>query len=244
MVYPERYDIVGDIHGCYDEFVHLLNILGYSSKTNWRHPEDRRLIFLGDFIDRGPKIWEVVTLIIELTQTVGAICLLGNHEVLFLRHMCGNGKELIMNGLESTLEQLHYQDYSICSKLIAFIKNISPIHSLVDDSLIVTHAGLLPNSKSFFDMETWEFAVFGTKKKPDKNVLKIQRSKSWISLNSNSALIVYGHYAKRNVQIEGRTICIDTGCVFGGALTALRFPEEIFVSVPARDVYYQPPLGF
>jgi Calcineurin-like phosphoesterase len=78
---PAAFDLIGDIHGHYDKLTALLKVLGYRSEGGaWRHPEGRRVVFLGDYIDRGPRIRRVLRLVRGMCEAGTALAIMGNHE--------------------------------------------------------------------------------------------------------------------------------------------------------------------
>ena len=100
------FDIIGDVHGCFDELVELLGKLGYTEQPGgaWKHLEGRKLVFVGDLVDRGPKIPDVVRLVLESVNAGTALCVPGNHDMKFMRKIWGKDVQ-ITHGLAESLAQ-------------------------------------------------------------------------------------------------------------------------------------------
>jgi len=233
------FDIIGDIHGCYDETVELLLKLGYQiNALEVSHPEKRIAIFLGDLVDRGPKSPAVLRLVMRMVGSGIALCVLGNHDVKLLKKL--NGRNVNVNpGLARTLEQLEGESTDFITEVIAFFQAL-PFHFVLDKGrLVVAHAGLKERMHGKQSDAVTAFCLFGeTTGEIDQFGLPVRGD--WAVDYKGEALVVYGHTAVKEAEWRNRTIDIDTGCVFGGKLTALRYPELELVSVPARQVYSEP----
>ena len=235
------FDIIGDVHGCYDELVELLTKLGYESGPQagaWHHPAGRKLIFLGDLVDRGPKIPEVVRLVMDSVQIGSALCVPGNHDIKFMRAIWGKDVQ-ITHGLADSLEQFkayeeHYRGFS---RVAADFINKLVSHYLLDDGkLVVAHAGMKESMQGRGSGKVREFALFGeTTGETDEFGLPVRYN--WAAEYRGKAMVIYGHTPVPTPEWLNRTINIDTGCVFGGKLTALRYPEKELVWVAAKHTY-------
>ena len=236
------FDIIGDIHGCYDELIVLLGMLGYAEQPGgaWNHPAGRKLVFLGDLVDRGPKSPEVVRLVMESVNAGFALCVPGNHDIKFMRKIWGKDVQ-ITHGLAESLAQFEIYDsgYRGFSRIAAeFINKLVSHYVLDDGKLVVAHAGMKESMQGRGSGKVRDFAMYGeTTGETDEFGLPVRFN--WAAEYRGQAMVVYGHTPVTTVEWLNRTINIDTGCVFGGRLTALRYPEREFVSVPARQIYAQ-----
>jgi protein phosphatase len=231
------FDIIGDVHGCFDELVELLKKLGYTKKQGFCHPEGRKVIFLGDLVDRGPKIPEVLRLVISMVAAGCAFCILGNHDIKLLR--CLKGKKLkLTHGLAESVQQLETCSANFRKNVIEFINNLEFSYLLDNGNLVVAHAGLSEQLQGSESGKARAFALYGkTTGEIDEFGLPVRCN--WAADYRGRAMVVYGHTPKLEAEWLNNTICIDTGCVFGGKLTALRYPERKLVSVVAKFTYYQ-----
>jgi polynucleotide kinase-phosphatase len=234
------FDIIGDVHGCYDELIKLLNRLGYDTTETGRvvTPPGRKAIFLGDLVDRGPKVVEVLKLVQAMVQRGDALCVPGNHDVKLMRKLRGRNVQ-IAHGLAETLRQLecHPPDYG--TQVADFIDSLVSHYVLDDGRLVVAHAGMKQQYIGRASRRVREFALYGeTTGETDEFGLPVRYD--WASEYRGAAHVVYGHTPVPDADWLNRTINIDTGCVFGGKLTALRWPEKEIVSVPANRTYAEP----
>ena len=234
------FDIIGDVHGCFDELVELVGKLGYTEQPGgaWKHPEGRKLVFVGDLVDRGPKIPDVVRLVLESVNAGTALCVPGNHDMKFMRKIWGKDVQ-ITHGLAESLAQFEAYEsaYRGFSRIAAdFIHKLVSHYVLDDSKLVVAHAGMKESMQGRGSGAVREFALFGeTTGETDEFGLPVRYN--WAAEYRGSAMVVYGHTPVPEPEWLNRTINIDTGCVFGGKLTALRYPEKELVSVPAKNTY-------
>ncbi|MDB5307347.1 MAG: polynucleotide kinasephosphatase [Gemmataceae bacterium] len=242
------FDVVGDVHGCLDELVALLTTLGYAvaqgpdadGRPGWQatHPEGRKLVFVGDLNDRGPDTPGVYQLAMEVTARDAGYCVLGNHDDKLLRWLKG-GPVKMTHGLQESVTQLEAERPEFRDRVREFIGRL-PSHVVLDDGkLVVAHAGLTQDLQGRISGKVRAFALYGeTTGESDEWGLPVRLN--WAAGYRGWATVVYGHTPALQPEWVNRTICIDTGCVFGGALTALRYPEMELVSVPARKQYAEP----
>jgi protein phosphatase len=237
------FDIIGDVHGCYAELVELLEKLGYRvggtrEQPQVQAPEDRRVVFVGDLVDRGPDSPGVLRLAMAMHAAGSAICVPGNHEIKLLRKLRGKNVKLT-HGLAQTMEQLEREPASFHAEVASFIDGLISHFVLDDGRLVVAHAGLKEAYQGRTSGRVRSFCLFGeTTGETDEFGLPIRYD--WASEYRGPAMVVYGHTPVPEARWINRTICIDTGCVFGGKLTALRYPERELVDVGARETYYEP----
>lgn len=235
------FDLIGDIHGCYDELRELLTQLEYevsADGTNASHPEGRKAFFVGDLVDRGPNSPGVLRLVMNMVKAGAALCVPGNHEAKLLKAMQGK-KVTVSHGLAETLEQMETQTDEFKNEVEVFIRDLVS-HLVVDDGkLVVSHAGLRQDMHGGASKAVRSFAMYGdTTGETDEYGLPVRYP--WAREYRGKAMVVYGHTPVPTPEWINNTICLDTGCVFGGSLTALRYPERELVSVPAAQMYYEP----
>jgi protein phosphatase len=235
------FDIVGDVHGCYGELIELLGLLGYQhdDESGMRHPQGRCLIFVGDLVDRGPKIVATVTLAQCMVEAGRALCVPGNHDIKLLRYMRGRQVQ-ISHGLDSSITQVEALSGPERADWIAayerFIGGLGSHLILDGGQLVVAHAGIREADQGRDSSRIRAFTLYGmTTGQNDENGLPIRLN--WAANYTGAAAVVYGHTPIAEPVWQNNTINIDTGCVFGGRLTALRWPERELVSVPAHRVY-------
>jgi protein phosphatase len=237
------FDIVGDVHGCYDELMELLAKLGYQFAADRLVPPDgRRLVFVGDLVDRGPKIPEVLKLTMDAVEQGTALCVPGNHDMKLLRKL--NGKNVQMtHGLADSVQQLEAQPPEFTRRVKTFLDDLVSHYVLDGGNLVVAHAGMKEEMQGRGSGKVREFALFGeTTGETDEFGLPVRYN--WAADYRGKALVVYGHTPVAEPEWLNRTINIDTGCVFGGKLTALRYPERELIAVPAQRTYYEPTKPF
>ena len=236
------FDILGDIHGCYDETVTLLRQLGYEvddgAAPMAKHPEGRRAIFLGDLVDRGPNSPAVLRLVMAMVRAGTAFCVPGNHDMKLKRKLDGRDVRLT-HGLAETLEQLDREPPEFLDEVRAFISGLVSHYVLDDGKLVVAHAGMKEALQGRASARVREFALYGESTgETDEYGLPVRYN--WAADYRGGAAVVYGHTPVPSAEWLNKTLCIDTGCVFGGSLTALRYPENELVSVAAAKTYYEP----
>ncbi|MGN6417948.1 MAG: polynucleotide kinase-phosphatase [Pseudobacter sp.] len=233
------FDIIGDIHGCLDELVLLLEKLGYRNLSGqWIHPEGRKPIFLGDLVDRGPDSPGVLKLVMPMVKAGLAWCVPGNHDDKLRRWLIGKQVH-IRYGLEATVAQLAGESDEFRKEIAEFIDGLISHYVFDDGRLVVAHAGLKESMQGRGSGAVREFCLYGeTTGETDEFGLPIRYN--WAAEYKGKAMVVYGHTPVPEAQWLNNTIDIDTGCVFGGSLTALRYPEKELVSVPAAKVYSEP----
>jgi protein phosphatase len=237
------FDIIGDIHGCFDETVELLRKLGYVVQVDEtlpkaRHPEGRRALFLGDLVDRGPKSPAVLRLVMAMVQEGTALCVPGNHDIKLKRKLEGRDVRLT-HGLAETMRQLENEPEEFIVSVKTFLDGLVSHYVLDGGKLVVAHAGMKGSLQGRASGRVREFALYGESTgETDEYGLPVRSN--WAADYRGRARVVYGHTPVPTAEWLNKTISIDTGCVFGGALTALRYPENELVSVPAARMYYEP----
>jgi predicted phosphodiesterase len=235
------YDLIGDLHGCREELTALLTKLGYAvgagSTQEVKAPEGRSVIFLGDLVNRGPDIPGTLRLVMGMLASGCATCVAGNHDVALAGALQGLPVEKV-DALSESLRQLEGESAEFKQDVVGFVAAMPRRLTLDGGQLIVAHAGLPEEYHDAESEEADDFAVNGRRVKgPDGKTVRYR----WAEHYRGAALVVYGHYAQPEAAWLNHTICLDTGCVYGGRLTALRYPELELVSVPAARVYYDTP---
>ena len=247
MIAPNQtgpFDIIGDVHGCYPELVELLGLLHY--EIAWEnekakmvtHPENRRLIFVGDFVDRGPDSPAVLKLVMRLLELEIAFAVIGNHDDKLMRKLAGRNVQ-INHGLDITLDQLKPEPKIFHQHVHDFLESL-PYYLWFDNyNLLVAHAGLQEKYHGEKGKQIRELTMFGpTTGKLDEYGLP--KRILWAKDYKGNPFIVYGHTPVREPLFLNNTVNLDTGCVFGGKLTALQYPEIKIISVPCKEMYAEP----
>lgn len=236
------YDIIGDIHGCFEEMKDLLRELGYELKDgDIRHPEGRIPVFLGDLTDRGPDSLAVIYAVAPWVNSGKALYCPGNHCNKLYRYFLGR-KVVISHGLETTvaeLEALSNKERRNVSSMFRTLYENAPLYQVLDNrQLIVAHAGIRPNDIGKEGKRVQTFVLYGDitgEKHPDGRPVR----RDWASKYDYDCTVVYGHTPVIEPRQIGSTINIDTGCVFGNKLSSYRWPEKTVVSVPSKQAFIE-----
>lgn len=238
------FDIVGDVHGCIDELTELLQCLGYTAKleglgtarrAHVAGPSGRRLVFVGDFVDRGPATPDVLRIAMAFVRSGIGLAVPGNHDDKLARWIAGR-PVTIAHGLDVSIAQLEKEPDGFRSEIHDFITGLPSYLWLADGQLAVAHAGIRQSMLGRDDKRVRSFCLYGdTDGRTDAHGLAIRYD--WAYDHQGPTRIVYGHTVVPTAAWRYDTLCLDTGCVFGGSLTALRWPENEIVSVPARLTY-------
>lgn len=237
------FDIIGDVHGCTDELIDLLEKLGYRVRIERSYevdaidvdaPSGRRVVFVGDLADRGPRSADALALAMNMVARGQALCVPGNHDWRLMRWLQGRNVKML-HGLDLTIGELtgapdHFRD-----NIRTFIETL-PVHLWLDGGrLAVAHAGIQPPMLGRMSGRIREFCLYGDTDGTDADGLPIRYH--WAAHYDGESSVIYGHTPIGETGWVNRTLCIDTGCCFGGALTALRWPEMEVVQVKARREY-------
>ena len=241
------FDIIGDVHGCFDELTELLERLGYTVNQEGEQirvtaPEGRKAIFVGDLVDRGPKVVQVLRLAMAMTESGTALCVPGNHDMKLVRKL--RGKDVrVTHGLAETLHELESETPEFRNQVAQFLDGLVSHYVLDDGKLVVAHAGMKEEMQGRGSGKVRDFALYGeTTGETDEFGLPVRVN--WAAEYRGRATVVYGHTPVPEPEWLNRTVNIDTGCVFGGQLTALRYPEKELVSIAANHTYYAPARPF
>jgi protein phosphatase len=243
------FDVIGDVHGCRGELEALLGRLGYElvrddagRPVDAVHPEGRRAVFLGDLVDRGPDSPGVLRLVMGMVAAGHALAVPGNHENKLVRALDGRNVQ-VSHGLAETLAQLDAEPPEFRARVREFADGLVAHLVLDDGNLVVAHAGLKEEFHNRASGRVRSFALYGeTTGETDEYGLPVRYP--WAEDYRGRATVLYGHTPVPEPVWVNNTMCLDTGCVFGGHLTALRYPEKDVVQVPAEQVWYEPARPF
>jgi polynucleotide kinase-phosphatase len=239
------FDLIGDVHGCREELELLLVRLGYdidrdeqSRAIDAHHPGGRTVIFLGDLVDRGPDTPGVLRLAMGMVAAGHALCVTGNHEDKLLRALRGRQVK-VAHGLAESLAQLEAAGPEFIATVLPFLDGLVAHYVLDEGRLVVAHAGLKEAYHGRASGRVRAFALYGeTTGETDEYGLPVRYP--WATEYRGAATVVYGHTPTPKPEWVNNTICLDTGAVFGGSLTAMRYPTRELVAEPAGRVYYEP----
>jgi polynucleotide kinase-phosphatase len=254
------FDIIGDIHGCADELEELLRRLGYEcgyrmdlenyargwSQSTWCHPDGRKAVFVGDLVDRGPRVLDTLRIARNMVASGSALCVPGNHDMKLLKKLGGRAVQ-ITHGLAGTLAEIDALPDDVrpafTKSLAEFLDGLVSHYVLDGGRLVVAHAGLKREMQGRGSGKVRDFCLYGeTTGETDEFGLPVRHN--WAAEYRGPAAVVYGHTPVPEPEWLNNTVNIDTGCVFGGKLTALRWPEREFVSISAARTYCEPARPF
>jgi diadenosine tetraphosphatase ApaH/serine/threonine PP2A family protein phosphatase len=248
------FDIIGDVHGCAGELEDLLALLGYHVewgpgehvRSSWgpheynvrvTPPGGRRAVFVGDLVDRGPRTPDTLRIVMSMCAAGTALCVMGNHDHKFRRWI--DGREVtVSHGLAESAAQMGYEPRNFRTAARTFLANLPFYLQLDNYNLLVVHAGIEAWMIGKTSAKITAFCMYGDVSGP-RDANGLSQRYNWASGYGLPATVVYGHTPVREPARVNNTVCIDTGCVFGGSLTAMRWPEQTFVSIPARRTYAQ-----
>ncbi|WP_226087183.1 bis(5'-nucleosyl)-tetraphosphatase PrpE [Mesobacillus sp. S13] len=230
-------DIIGDIHGCFVEFEELTKKMGYNWSTGLPvHPDGRQLAFVGDLTDRGPESIKTAKLVWDLVvNKKSAFYVPGNHCNKLYRYLLGN-KVQTTHGLETTVSEYMSMNPEMKNdfreKFLRLYESAPLYHVLDQGRLVIAHAGIREDYIGKNNSKVKTFVLYGDitgQSNPDGTPVR----RDWAKNYQGKAAVVYGHTPVREPRILNNTYNIDTGAVFGGNLTALRYPKMELVSVPS-----------
>lgn len=219
------FDLIGDIHGCYHELCALLRSLGYGvdeQNHTAAPPAGRTAVFLGDLCNRGPQSADVLRLVMGMVRGGSALCVAGNHDTALLRKLLGTARRR-SRCVAETAQAVAAEGVVFEAEVTAFLKGLPQTLCLEGGALVACHDG--------FPLRGPIRRVEGGKageRAPARGPFRRGRA------------IVYGHAPARRVRRLGGALCVDTGCVFGGALTAYCYPEGEFAQQQSFGAYAHP----
>ena len=238
------FDIIGDVHGCADELEALLTLLGYAPDESgtWKHPAGRKAVLVGDLVDRGPRVADVLRIAMEMVAAGSALAVPGNHDMKLVKKLRGRDVQ-VTHGLAETIAQLEHEAPEFRDRVAEFLDDLVSHYVLDGGRLVVAHAGMKEEMQGRGSGKVRDFALYGeTTGETDEFGLPIRYN--WAAEYRGQAYVVYGHTPVPAPEWLNRTINIDTGCVFGGSLTALRWPEKELVTVASAREYAVPSRPF
>ncbi|MCC6538873.1 MAG: metallophosphoesterase [Bryobacterales bacterium] len=243
------FDLIGDLHGCAGELRALLAKLGWErrdldtdaapwGRECYRHPAGRRAVFLGDLVDRGPAILDTLRIVRNMATAGTAFCVTGNHDDKLARWLKGRGVQ-VKHGLEQSVAELAPLDDEGRRAVRDFLDGLISHYVFDGGRLVAAHAGLREEMHGREARPVRAFCLYGeTTGETDEFGLPVRCN--WAADYRGRAMVVYGHTPVSAPGFVHNTVNIDTGAVFGGRLTALRYPEREFVDVPAAREYARP----
>lgn len=210
--------IIGDVHGCYDELMSL-------TEKVWLTPEDH-LYFVWDLINKWPKSLEVVEYVRHRPNTWSTI---GNHEYFLLTHLDDFDPKMITPEIERWRLSSSFRDIELFQKILAPHKDwiLSLPHIIERDDCIIVHGGLHPDHWLETPLEI-------------ATLIRTHNGRSWYEYYTWQKTIFYGHWAAEWLRLRENTIGLDTGCCFGGALTAYCLETREISQVRANAMYKEP----
>ncbi|WP_033438642.1 polynucleotide kinase-phosphatase [Saccharothrix sp. NRRL B-16314] len=239
------FDVIGDVHGCRAELEDLLVKLGYALVRDAEGrpvdavpPEGRRAAFVGDLVDRGPDTPGVLRLVMGMVEAGHAFAVCGNHEQKLVRALRGRNVQ-VKHGLAESLAQLAAEPEEFRARVERFCDGLIAHYVLDAGNLVIAHAGLPERFHGRASARVRSFALYGdTTGETDEYGLPVRYP--WATEYRGKATVLYGHTPMPEVEWVNNTMCLDTGVVFGGRLTAMRYPEREVVSVDAHETWYEP----
>ncbi|MBI3396608.1 MAG: metallophosphoesterase [Spirochaetia bacterium] len=203
---------IGDVHGCLEELKDLVRTIDVSKHD--------RIIMLGDLINRGPYSEGVI----QYVYSKGWECLMGNHEYEYLEHFRTSDK------FRKMWKEIGPKAHRWVEELPLFIE---------DDQFLAVHAGVEPGkhpslseARILLNIRTWDGTGYE---------LKNPKNPPWYSFYDSAKPAFYGHWAVAGLNLRVNTFGLDSGCVYGKALSAYVLEEKRLIQVPARRVHYIPP---
>ena len=206
--------VVGDIHGCYDELMELMDEVNLEKKD--------RVVSVGDLISKGPKSREVLELFMTDARFSTVI---GNHDLTLRRRWSGEDVEL-----KPAQKETHKELKSEKDKYATFLNTLPFVIDL--DTHLVVHAGLRPNVE-LHSQTTGDLTRIRTLG-PDR---ESEEGTPWYHVYNGEKTVLFGHWPSEEPRRGPRAIGLDTGCVYGHTLTAYIIETDEFVSVKAKRSY-------
>ena len=190
------FDIIGDIHGCLDETLELLTILGYTvsdeaGRYSVSHPDGRKIVFVGDLVDRGPNSPGVIRLVMDAVSSGSGFCVAGNHDVKLSRALRGRDVKLT-HGLAESMEQLKQESDEFRKIAADYLDGLVSHYVFDEGRLVVAHAGLREEMHGRGSGAVRQFAMYGeTTGETDEYGLPVRYN--WAADYRGNAMVVYGH---------------------------------------------------
>ncbi|ANF95839.1 polynucleotide kinase-phosphatase [Paenibacillus bovis] len=244
-------DIIGDIHGCYEEMIELIQQLGYEPDKDevYRHPDGRQLVSVGDIMSRGPRSMDTMLFWQRQIAAGQGLMVDSNHGWKVARYL--EGRKVTMNhGDEKFAAELEAYGAEHGAEAMKLLQNSlkdmlmsAPSHLVFQRNgircLVVAHAGIQDRFIGKQSRRIDDYCRYGDVSETGEDGRPVR--KDWFTDHTSGEIIVWGHDPRPQPTVVNRTINIDQGAVFGGRLTAYRYPEQRFVSVEAKEDYAQDP---
>ena len=240
------FDIIGDIHGAADELEELLTRLGHMVDGQVvRHPDGRTPVFVGDYTARGPRNKDALEIVRTATGT-GGLAILGNHDEKLRKWLEGRNVR-VAAGLAMTIEELERETPEWRASMADWLGSLQTHLVLDRGRLVVAHAGLSEDLHGRMTSGATSMALYG-RPLDGGNALDADgfpAAEDWGLAHEGSSTIVHGHVVHPEPRIlenaaGGMVVGIDQGAVFGGSLTAYRWPEREFEQVKAHRPWFEP----
>jgi len=249
-------DFIGDVHGCCDELEALLRRLGYRTErrenggrraVEIRAPAGRKVVLLGDLVDGGPRVAETLRLAMAVVRDGCGYAVLGNHDLRLLRYLCGYAVER-RPGIDASIRELAERSIEEVRGVVSFLRTLPSSIAFAGGRIVASHTGMHaagPNDRG----DDVHFRAIRGKRTTPAGAGPLRREREtgedrlsepathWTSAYRGEARVVYGHYRVGAVAWVGKTVCLDTGCAYGGRLSALRLPENRCESVESAGAY-------
>jgi protein phosphatase len=232
------FDVIGDVHGCATELETLLRRLGYAPGPDevWRSTTGRTAVFIGDLVDRGPRNVDALRLVMRMVAAGVAFCVPGNHDGQLTAYLAGEPVPIVW-GLDVTLAEVDRESPAFREDVRVFFESLKSHYIFDDGRLLVAHTGLPEDLHGVDTPDVWQLAAYGGT--GDLEPGDVEKRHPWITGYRGRAAVVFGHTRILEPIWHNNTIDIDTGCVYGWRLTALRWPERQLVWVPAEAIHFR-----
>ena len=206
--------VVGDIHGCYDELMDLLEKVGFG--------DEDRVVCVGDLVTKGPKDREVLQLFMSDPRFRTVI---GNHDLALRRKW--HGEKLKLKAAQKATHK------ALKSEKETYLPFLNHLPFTIDlGSHLVVHAGLRPNVP-LYSQTSEDMTLLRTLGKDRES----QDGTPWYEVYDGEQVVLFGHWPSSEPRRGPKAIGLDTGCVYGYNLTAYIIEQDQFITIPARRRY-------
>lgn len=235
----ERYDFIGDVHGCKKTLDALFVKLGYAWRGNvWVHPHGRIPVFLGDLIDKGPDSYGVLKLALRMVFRNKALYVPGNHCEKLYRFIKGGGTNLSVQ-LQKTIAQIKgsIDGKALMRDFASFMSKVKTHLVLDGGNVVAVHASVTKDTVGVYNKETYRMNLFGFVNQSVLNQNGVPMRIPTMDMYVGDKLVIHGHIKMREPRYGNNVLNIDTSCgKMGGKLTSYRYPEGNLVSQEVIDI--------